>query len=461
MNHGGATRPDWLGHAVGAALLTATVLNGLGPYARRVGAIERSSYERYWDERCGPPGVKPVWLGLGRRCVSPERWWQRSVGTYVRTVHDYEWPLKATKDVVVLTLMVFGAAWLVGQRSLGVGWSRTFLPMALGAYVIGSSGVVLARDDPFLALAGLRSFGFLPLALLWASVVTRGCLEKVSRWCVALACVQCALIPWEVLDGIKDKATVWLPLRVAGTMVNPNTLGLVAVCMMGFALSFRPGRGSVVVLWATTLVLVACAGSGVGWFVIVIVTVARLLERVRASVLTKLLGTLALGLLCLSAISFLTGRRDILFSLVDGRLDAFREVIRQDVPALVLGNGLGAGTNAAATFGRFARPSDSTVTMLLQQGGLVGLTLFYATLVQAWYRDRTARPFFLSILVASPAANVIESFPVNLLLGLGLAASLRIGKTVVAAEGPRWPSAGQGHATSFGGEAPAPTPATF
>jgi hypothetical protein len=78
---------------------------------------------------------------------------------------------------------------------------------------------------------------------------------------------------------------------------------------------------------------------------------------------------------------------------------------------------------------------DSTVTVVLKQVGLIGVTLLYATLLQAWYRQREASAFFSSVLLASLAANVLEAFPVNALLGLSIAASLRPSRSVGDAEG--------------------------
>jgi hypothetical protein len=417
-------------------IVLATLLNGAGPYARRVGATDLDAYSAYWDQRCGPRGVQPMWFGLGRECVEPERWWPRDIGTYIRRVDPYEWPLKLAKDLVVLALIVVGVPAAGGLRAaIRVPMvTRTALWLAL--YVTGSA-LLTAQRDPVMAVAGMRSFGFLAVALCWAGVATSRFLVAIARWCLALLVIQCALIPWEMLDGVKDRATLWLPLRAAGTLVNPNSLGVVAVFVLAFALSFEPRGRLRVAYWIAAVVLVASAGSGVGWFGLVLLAAATALDRVELSPIVKMFGLIAVGLMCVSMIADLTGRRDILFSVTDGRWNAFRDALRQDAASLLFGSSLGAGTNTAATLGRPALSADSTVTMLIRQIGFLGLALFVVALTQIGYGHRPARPLLLVFLLSVAAANVMETFPANVLLGLTLAGGLgRAPESTDSSQGP-------------------------
>ncbi|MBK6405969.1 MAG: hypothetical protein IPF66_13515 [Holophagales bacterium] len=54
---------------LGLAILAAGLLNGIGPYLRRTGVIERDLYERFWTLHTGPEGFTRSPFGLGRRCV--------------------------------------------------------------------------------------------------------------------------------------------------------------------------------------------------------------------------------------------------------------------------------------------------------------------------------------------------------------------------------------------------------
>jgi hypothetical protein len=423
VHEGRGPLPGWLGHVAGATIVLATLLNGAGPYTRRVGATDLDAYSAYWDQRCGPRGVKPIWLGLGRECVEPERWWPRGIGTYIRRVAPYEWPLKLVKDVVVLALILVGVTGAGRLRAAIPGPKIARAALGLAAYVTGSA-LLTAPRDPLMAISGIRSFTFLAVALCWAGVATPRLLLAIARWCLALMLIQCALIPWEMLDGVKDRATLWLPLRAAGTLVNPNTLGVVAVFILAFALSFEPRGRLWAAYWSAAVVLVASAGSGVGWFALVLLAAATALDRVDLSPVVKMCGLAAVGLLCVSMIADLTGRRDILFSVTDGRWNAFRDALRQDATSLLFGSSLGAGTNTAVTLGRSTLSADSTVTMLIRQIGFLGLALFIVALTQIGYRHRPTRPLLLVFLLSIAAANVMETFPANVLLGLALADGL-------------------------------------
>jgi hypothetical protein len=66
-------------------------------------------------------------------------------------------------------------------------------------------------------------------------------------------------------------------------------------------------------------------------------------------------------------------------------------------------------------------PADSTVTALMMQIGVLGTLLFYAMLLWAGFRDRSARMFYAIVAVCSLTLNVTELFPVNFLLGIALA----------------------------------------
>jgi hypothetical protein len=420
----------WLGHALGAALVAATILNGLGPFAKRVGLIERDAYQLYWRQRCGSAGVRAVWLGLGRMCVAPEAWSppaprQRSLAAYVFAVERYEWPLKLSKDLVLAGLVAFGLWSSLTDKSSPVTWRHVLLPAALLAYVLGWAIVDLAKGESGLALIGVRIFAFLAVTVLWRASLSAQALDTIASGCAALLFFQSALVPWEMLDGITDRPTRWFPHRVAGTLVHSNTLGVLAVTALGFGLSFSRSRRSKALLWLTALVLVVSAGSGVGWVVLSVLAVVHATGHMRLTRSTRFLGALLAALLCLCSISFLTGRPDVLHSVVAGRFVSLHRVLQQGGLAPLVGGGVGRGTNSAATaLATRGFPQDSTVTSLIEQVGIVGLVLFYAILVQAWSRARAAGVFLVSVLIASLGANVLEAFPVNALLGLGLAVAM-------------------------------------
>ena len=92
------------------------------------------------------------------------------------------------------------------------------------------------------------------------------------------------------------------------------------------------------------------------------------------------------------------------------------------------------GSNIQADATRlFARSTESTVTGLIVQIGVLGALLFYAVLLWAAFRDQTARLFYLIVAICSLTINIIWLFPVNLLLGLALAHSVWRGRPALLA----------------------------
>jgi hypothetical protein len=68
-------------------------------------------------------------------------------------------------------------------------------------------------------------------------------------------------------------------------------------------------------------------------------------------------------------------------------------------------------------------PTDSALTSLVIQIGLLGSVLFYAALFWAARRDPPARPFYCVVALCTLTINVGELFPVNVLMGIALAHS--------------------------------------
>jgi hypothetical protein len=415
-----------IGHLVGAALVFTTLANGLPTYAKRTGLLERPSYERYWLERCGKSEYEAFWAGLGRRCASPEprpsRLSRPVAAAYATKVGPNERFLKAAKDAVVLGLLLAGAVVSWRGRAAFPERDRS-LWIALLAVALASVATVRAGET-LLILAGLRAFAFLGLALMWVPFVSRELLSTVAAWCAGLLLAECALIPGEILYGVSDRPPGSFP-RVAGTLVHPNSLGLVVVTVACFVQGFAPSGRQRALTWAAAAVLVACAGSGVGWLVLGVLAISYGVTRLVRSSWGVVAISAAAVLLTVALVPSLTGRADVLAS-PRGRLQTLFDILDDGLLTVVFGRGLGHGTNTAAALGEgAARGLDSTVTLLVAQGGLLTLIAVYALLFRAFLRGRDERPFLASVLLASVAANVLETFPVNVILGLCLARSGR------------------------------------
>ena len=133
----------------------------------------------------------------------------------------------------------------------------------------------------------------------------------------------------------------------------------------------------------------------------------------------------------------LSGRVHLMDSLW-GRIFVVTEYFQNtQLPTIIFGNGLGVGTNTAAslfTDWSSNQPiglpkttvfiADSMLMALTAQLGLIGVTLYYYLLFYAAERDNQASLFYVMVFIASLTTNIAELYPVNAITGLLLCRSL-------------------------------------
>ena len=436
------------GSLLGVSLLAATLLNGAGPYLKRIGAIETDKYEAYWAIHCGDVGTTREPFGLGRRCSAPNKGasprdvyaYERPYRRHVHETTDYELALKLPKDLLMAALA--GLFLFEGVRNGGLrGVSRTPWPAtALLGLVAASALVTGLRQGPWPVAAGLRSFTCVAIGVFGA-LVRPYRLDQVAGALAVLLFGQLALGAPELLYGMPlygHLPILMLPERLAGTLVLPNSLGVFVVAALAFIVAFGRDRRLLPGLFMTTLVLVLAAGSASGLLALLALTGTLAVQRVapswRASVSV---GLVVLLLLLVAALPAVLSRPDVFDSILSptGRLARLKEGLATPWLQRLVGSGIGEGTNTSINLaGRVPSmegeanaelpQSDSTVTLLVRQIGILGAALFYGSLAWAWGQDRRARPFYLVIGLTSLTMNVTELFPVNALLGLALAQSL-------------------------------------
>ncbi len=432
---------------LGLALLATGLLNGAGTYLRRTGLIERNLYERFWDLHTGPSGFTTAPLGLGRRCVvhrSVEDGGANPAGggppaRYVLAVRPWEVPAKAAKDLLVVALLAVSVvAWRRGGGRLSLPEKAAWPLLALAALVAWQAAAGLLRGDPLMVLAGLRSFGFLAIALTaaWMGGET---FRRLVPWLVGLLAIQLFLAPLELLRGIPVQGHLYafgefFPRRASGTFVMPNSLGVFAASVVALAAGFGASAGVKRLAWVLGGLVVVVSGSATGLVMLAAVGVAQVLFVHRPVRWGRLA---ALGVLTAAAgFALYLGRPDVLDSAA-ARVRAMRTVLDGPLPDVLFGRGIGLGTNASfqspvgignilPAAGNPAIGGDSAVSSLLLQTGVVGAALFFAALALAWKRCPAARPLVLALGLATLMLNVPEAFPVNILLGLSLGVRCKV-----------------------------------
>ena len=429
----------WLGLAV----LAVGLLNGIGPFLRRVGLVERARYEAFWEVHTGPSGFTTAPFGLGRRCVRHRAVEEGGAAIegggpaalYVLEVRPWELPLKALKDL--LSLAVVAGALAVRLRG-GAGPPRPSWPLTGLAAIVAARAVAgFLGGGAVATVAGLRSFEPLAVALA-AGALAGGLLPRLVPWLVGLVAVQAALAPVELLRGIPVQGHMALfgelfARRAAGTFVMPNTLGVFAAAVAALAATFGASRRVRACGWIAGGLAVVASGSATGLAGLVAAGAfaAGRAARGRRALL------LVAGLVAFSLVAgvVLVGSRPDVGDSAASRASMLGRAFAAPVRDVVFGRGLGAGTNAeqqlrwlpgGAERASAAGPEagDSAAGALLAQTGLAGLALGAAALAQAWARRPELRPFLAVVALASLTLGVAEAFPFGLLLGLALAAAL-------------------------------------
>ncbi len=420
---------------VAAALVLVTIANGATSLMKRIGVLDRERYETYWRVHCGNRGATFRVLGLGRRCLDadpgplePQRY-QRDV-PYFRFVFDVERAdvaLKLGKDVFLLMFIVGSLAFLAhGWATLPRGawplWGLCIL-VSIASVAGFASGHWLST------LAGLRGTTFLAVAVLGAWMTCAWGVQRIERAMVVLSLLQIAVVPLELVWGMPISGytiALSLPNRLAGTLVKPNTLGVLAVVTVAAAEAFEPARAWRRLAWVAGVVLVASAGSATGW--ILLAALALHHERIRVRTPARLAAVGAATLVLVVALPKMVGRPDVYDSLVGtrGRVGALREAFAGET----LWTGEGLVTSPPESSERQSlsslaavrpRGTDSTLILLIQEFGVPGAVLFYVALIAAWRRDDAVRPLLLAVGLGSLTLNMAFAFPMNFLLGLALA----------------------------------------
>ena len=428
------------------ALVAVALANGAVAYLKRVGVLDRPTYDRYLSAYCAPssPGtpahpcacmrVDPAQLDDAVRHATDTPLEPK----FVYLNRGGELAFKALKDGLFLGTLVLGALLWRHQGGTPVRWRDVWPMLALGMSLVIGLIIGCRSAGGAVPWLGLRAFAFLPLALLAVPLVPH--LDRIARGLVLLLLAQLLLVGIEFAWGLPLR-TCPLSFRVAGTMVLPNSLGALALVALAFVGTYGDSRRWLAAAWLAALALVALTGSGIGWIGLLAYAAFSMwhhagprLRRVAP------VAAAALGVLLMLGLPMLTQRPDIYDSVFakGGRLDTLSSVYAGATPAQRLwGRGLGVGANATISYadaalmqpantGAVATPiyTDSTVTALLMQLGLAGVLAFYVMLAWAFRRDVAARPAWAIFALASLTMNLLELFPINFLLGLALARAL-------------------------------------
>lgn len=354
---------------------------------------------------------------------------------------DSEIAFKLAKDIWLLLFVGVSLTLMARYESMRPSFPPW--PLLLFIILVATSAVYSAcRFGALLPLAGLRFFSLFFVAGVGAWCARDGCLKTLSRMLLLLLAIQFVLAPIELVYGIHMFGYTYTRARIVGTMLQPSSLGITSVLVLAFYLIYSDsGRWRVyAAVIVTTLVFFSGSATAlVLLFLLLVLILYRKIPRHYRSLFR--IAAVCLGLLMFLLLPEISGRSDVMDSLWGRILPVELYLEQHDPVSLLFGQGLGAGTNAAANllmnwqteqapgYSHFTIfIADATPMALIAQVGISGLIAFYILLVYAAKRDPQAAPVYLLASVASLTTNVTELFPVNMLLGVLLAHSYFITK---------------------------------
>jgi hypothetical protein len=339
------------------------------------------------------------------------------------------------KDFFILAFAITSIAFL--KKSTLTFPNTLFIPALLAVLIAFSFIQSIYLYGTWVAVAGLRPMAYLAGGFLGVWAVKRSSLELLCRYLVAILIVELILALYEYRYGIPLFSTARLSNRINGTFSFPTSLGIFTVIVYSLAMSFsninRP------FLLALTLLLVYLTGSATALILLAVALAIWAANSVPDSwkIIVRLT---SIGLITIILLSLpkMVARPDVLNSLW-GRIEPASDYIDHSPPLgkIIFGKGLGIGSNLVNSVVNqsdtdtepegvdlYHARADSTPLALLNQLGIVGVSLFYLTMALAVWRDRPLFPVYAVLFLASITTNLLELFPVNFLLGLLLCRSI-------------------------------------
>jgi len=439
---------DRLTRLLTLVIALAVVLNGLPFWARRIGLLERQAYRQDLARFCTSP-VQPWWLPASCRphrldTTSPERRVWRLDPARLYRIAPLEVGLKGVRYGVIVLLVLASAVLLIAR------WSpppQTLLPLLpLLVSTVLSAAISLPLDGAaFTLLSGIGSL-WIPLAALAAWLTTPRRLQILADGAASLVLLQVPFLLLEAMRGLPlpfgGTASPWLPTRLSGIVNQPNTLGGLLAVSVAFCLCLSQRRWQRWPLLALSLVIAILARSGGGVAGLSLLAAGLFLKERRPRP-GQLLALLLVFVLLTTALPRLLGRPQLLDSPA-GRLRTVRIWLHapHTLQEWLLGYGLASQISQSPTISTSVgqAPSargpdaDGTPQLLLAQGGLLALVVFYGLLAWCFVQDPPLRLFWFALVFTSLSLRVTEVFPFG--IWMAVAASRCLGLN--SRPGPRW-----------------------
>lgn len=318
-------------------------------------------------------------------------------------------------------LVVLGIAVVVvlARGTLSLPRPRFLYPLLA---VVVMSLLWMALRAPFIALAGFRAFLPMAFLLIAYNFMNRRTIYRLAGVLLVLIVVSVALGVLQILSNSGDVRGTY------GVYSIFNFPGAFALFLVGSLTVVLPLRFPRTVKWAVIGIAtlgVTLTKSGTGILGLLLVAGLYLYRRSEED---TVLAAMALSSpLLLLSLPLLTGRANIFFSAATRVEILVSRAIEMGPVELLIGTGLGSGSNLAVSLTRFGLIpdgelvfiADSLYLSLLSQIGALGLTLFVlfnlSLLAGAWNRSdpasRVLSYLIPLVLLAGVSKVLLEMFP--------------------------------------------------
>ena len=341
---------------------------------------------------------------------------------------------KIFKYLLVLGLSLYCLIITLREKQ---GFNTSLLINSLAAYLLILALFTFFRHGYLTAVTGVSIFSFVIIAMIGRALIQSDNYRFLIKILIGTLIVFTILAPLEIIRHVQVISEInWMQYRLSGFMNLPNSMGIYLVCVYclisNFYLTDKSigcARHGLITAWVYVCIILT--GSYTAMVALIIY-----LSTIYSGFITKRFTHLLVYFLLLALSLFaLLGQADhSVIQSLGGRVFKFEYYLSQPINVFdfLFGQGIGYSSNLLINLSNYfplddsltLLSADSTPLALFMQTGLFGLLLVYGLIITIAYGDSELRSVYITFLICSLTINILEVYPLNLLLGLLVARSL-------------------------------------
>lgn len=307
------------------------------------------------------------------------------------TLHNGALPriINYAKDIYMILL----AAYLFFKENKNYAMQKDWFYL-LFAIFVGTVLAFISGNGLLCIVGGIRAylFSFVVYRYCWRNKLAKNFWIKFLRIVEMMMLAQLAgVIIQAGLSGQRIQLGSGA-YRMMGLFTNAGTLGFFALgATIYICYVFLNDKVSKIEFFCfsfTSIFLALASGSracviyATGVFIITIIEKSKL-NRISKVVALPLIVMVVLGLV-ISNLTAYIGRGNLMVSGV-GRFRAWSDLLELEPWQILIGTGLGAGTNSARSLGASSVEMDSSFTVFIVQYGIWGFVLFVSQMIKVFW----------------------------------------------------------------------------